>query len=255
MIVDAHTHISFNPETVATVPGLLAAMDQAGIDKALVFAAHIFDCGTEKLLDAIQDHRDRLCAIGSTTQGRLLEDEWSEINRWFREGAIHGLKLYTGYEHFYPSDRRFSGVLDLCEKYNRPVIFHSGDTFCKHKQAKLKYAHPLHIDDLATDRPNLKIVIAHLGFPWHRDAAEVVYKNQNVYADCSGFVYGKFTEADKLRFARVMAEFVDIAGNDDKILFGTDWPISDPSSYVEVLRDLAVKSSVITQKLFALEPI
>lgn len=245
MIIDAHTHISFNPETVATVPGLLAAMDKAGIDKALVFAAEIFNCGTAKLLDAIKEHRDRLCAIGSP-------GIWSQLERFFQEGALNGLKIYTGYEHRYPSDPYYSKFLDLCEQFDRPVIFHSGDTFCKHKRAKLKYAHPLHIDDLATDRPNLKIVIAHFGYPWHRDAAEVIYKNPNVYADCSGFVYGSFTEADKLRFAKVLTEFIDVAGNDDKILFGTDWPISDPSSYMEVAGGLAIKSSLTTQKLFAI---
>lgn len=261
MLIDAHTHISFNPETTATVPGLLEALDRAKIDKALVFAADIFRCPTPKLLEAIKSHTDRLCAIGSLVpRHRNIEntEELAYLEAQFKAKTICGLKIYTGYEHFYPDSEHFRRFLDLCEKYDKPVIFHSGDTFCKHKAAKLKYAHPLHIDDVATDRPNLKIVMAHLGWPWHRDAAEVLRKNPNVYTDCSGFVYGKFTPIDRIRFSKVLEEFFDIAETNDRILFGSDWPISDPANYLEtfqqiLLGDLPAKNSLVTQKLFGLK--
>src|SRR5271169_877085 len=89
--------------------------------------------------------------------------------------------------------------------------------------------------DPAVDFPRLKIVIAHMGYPWHRDAAEVVYKNRNVYADISGFVYGDFQREDTIKFKRTLDQFIDVAGSAEKLLFGSDWPISNQDSYMRVM--------------------
>jgi len=76
--------------------------------------------------------------------------------------------------------------------------------------------------------PQLKIVIAHMGYPWVADAAEVCYKNKNVYTDTSGFVYGTFTKNDEALFKDILRTYTAIAGSLDKVLFGTDWPLSAP---------------------------
>jgi len=41
-------------------------------------------------------------------------------------------------------------------EYDVPVMFHSGDTYSP--TGRIKYSHPIHIDDLAVDFPELKIV-------------------------------------------------------------------------------------------------
>jgi hypothetical protein len=48
------------------------------------------------------------------------------------------------------------------------------------------------VDDVAVDYPDVKFVICHLGNPWFQDTAEVLYKNDNVYADISGLTLGDF---------------------------------------------------------------
>jgi hypothetical protein len=158
------------------------------------------------------------------------------VHGWLKKRQIHALKFYPGYEYFFPYDRKLRPYLRLLADHGRPAIFHSGDTFSKVHAAKLKYAHPLHIDELATDLPDLNIIIAHVGYPWVIDAGEVCYKNKNVYVDCSGFVYGEFSADSEAHFKDVVAQYVRIAATDERILFGTDWPISDQSSYVGVCR-------------------
>ncbi len=46
------------------------------------------------------------------------------------------------------------------------------------------------VDDVAVDHPDVRFVLAHFGNPWLVDAAEVVYKNDNVWADLSGLIVG-----------------------------------------------------------------
>lgn len=238
MILDCHTHIGFG-RLDGRPSSLIASMETAGIDKSLVFAGKLGDCSTNRLLEEIQPYKGRLYAIGYASPEK---GGWSmlatEADTLLASGLIHGLKFYTGYEHFYPDDMAIRPFLELLLKHDRPAIFHSGDTYSGASRAKLKYAHPLHIDDIAVEMPNLKIVIAHMGYPWVIDAAEVCYKNKNVYVDCSGFVYGTFGDTEQAAFSDMWwNDFVRVAGSTDRIMFGTDWPISNQKSYLRAVKE------------------
>ena len=45
---------------------------------------------------------------------------------------------------------------------------------------KIKYAHPLTLDDAASEFPDVKFVMAHYGNPWIIDATQVARK-ENVF--------------------------------------------------------------------------
>jgi len=235
MIYDTHVHLGKNALANKSAAELLHSMNLAHIDKACVFAGVINDCSNEWLLEEVKPHRDRLIAIGSVSP--LLPDQPSlaQLEEWLATGTIAGLKFYVGYEHFYPGDDVLAPYLALLSTFKRPAIFHSGDLYNKAVGAKLKYAHPLAIDDAAVAFPDLPIVIAHMGYPWVTDAAQVCSKNANVYTDLSGLVYESFTERDIARTERLLQTFLEIS-TPDKLLFGTDWPISDQQNYVESIQ-------------------
>ncbi len=246
MIIDSHTHLGRPGGALESrAVDLVKSMDAAGIDKSMVFAGRLNSITTEQVIAEIKPFKDRLHAIGSVSMGNEDEFVVDRIHHLLGTGQIHGLKFYTGYEHFYPDAQWLRPVLESLVKYDRPAIFHSGDTFSKVGDAKLKYAMPIHIDDLAVDMPELKIIIAHFGYPWQREAGEVVYKNKNVYADCSGGTYGKFSQHDAEAFIDVWDEFVRVAGSENKILFGSDWPIADQASYVDAVNGLTTSMDVI----------
>lgn len=238
MIIDSHTHIGFGGLLKFSAAELMASMKTAHIDKALVFAGEVNNCPTEKLLVEIKKFKNKLYPVGSVSPFSRRRPKPAQVETWIKNKEIFGLKFYPGYEFFYPDDAALRPYLKLLVKYNRPAVFHSGDTYNKAGGAKLKYAHPLHIDDLAVRMPELKIVIAHFGYPWTIDAAEVVYKNKNVYADCSGFVYDKFSASEARSFKNIFQDFLNrIAGS--KILFGTDWPLPDQSEYTKLVRKIS----------------
>jgi uncharacterized protein len=239
MIIDCHTHLGRNNHINATVKQLLTSMDEAKIDKALVFAGDLNDCPNNYLLSELKPHHDRLLAVAAAHPFKF--EKMSDIQRdagkladLYQSGDIVAVKFYTGYDHYYPGDKLVEDYLMDLEDVGCPAIFHSGDCLNSVKCAKLKYAHPLHIDEVAVDFPKMNFIIAHMAYPWVKDAAEVCYKNANVYSDVSGFVYGEFDMSDKYKFFSVLTEFTSIASS-DKLLFGTDWPISNQKSYVLTL--------------------
>ena len=119
-------------------------------------------------------------------------------------------------------------------EFDVPVMIHSGDTYTS--KGKVRYAHPLHIDDVAVDFPELKIVICHVGNPWIRDCMEVVYKNKNVYADFSGLVLGDFSDKFEKYLKGLLEEMILYAGEPEYLLYGTDWPISTMKSYLSYMK-------------------
>ncbi len=244
MVIDAHVHLGRNENISASVDELLKSMDQATIDKALVFAGALNACPNEYMLEQIAPHKDRLYGVAAAhpldPKNETMRDiqlDAIKLARWFQEEKIVAVKFYTGYDHYYPNNMKDNDdyLMEL-EGVGCPAIFHCGDCLCTVQNAKLKYAHPLGIDDVAVDYPKMNFIIAHMGFPWHRDAAEVCYKNPNVYADISGFVYGEFSDNDKIKFKKVLEEFIEICPA-NKLLFGTDWPISNQQSYLDCLRN------------------
>lgn len=236
MIIDSHVHIRRDSSPEA----LLESMDDAKIDKSIVIAGQVGDFhSNEELLTKLSPYKDRLYAVAAAYPMNKtlfeIEEEIQNLVGLYKDKQIVAVKFYTGYHHYYPIE--VSAYLRDLSKVGCPVIFHSGDCLNSHVGAKLKYAHPLHIDEVAVDFPNINFIIAHIGFPWHRDAAQVVYKNKNVYADCSGFVYGYFHRADKRKFEQVLTEFSEIAGS-NCLLFGSDYPVSYQGSYVGTIREM-----------------
>jgi len=84
----------------------------------------------------------------------------------------------------------------------------------------------------------VKFLICHLGNPWFRDCMEVVYKNDNVYADISGLVLGDFTDRFEEYMRKQLQEMMVWGMNPRKVLFGTDWPISSMESYLRFVSEL-----------------
>lgn len=183
MIIDCHVHLGKNSHINARATALVVSMKEAGIDKSLVFAGRLNSITNEEVLAEIAPYPGQLYGVAAyhrlDEQGLLCpKKDLEHLVTLYEQKKIVAVKFYTGYDHFYPKDVNWE--LSLLEEVGCPAIFHSGDCLNSVKHAKLKYAHPLAIDDVANDHPKMNFVIAHLGNPWWRDTAEVVYKNENV---------------------------------------------------------------------------
>jgi predicted TIM-barrel fold metal-dependent hydrolase len=67
---------------------------------------------------------------------------------------------------------------------------------------------------------------------------EVVYKNKNVYTDISGLVLGNFSDRFEKFMRNQLQEMLLFGVEPDKVLYGTDWPISSMESYLRFIEEL-----------------
>jgi predicted TIM-barrel fold metal-dependent hydrolase len=245
MIIDCHVHLNHyadeNVDALATsITTLQATMRRNRIDSAVILTSYKISPGrpsTRQVVDAVKGIPS-LRVVAGVPFETLGSEKIIELDGMLAEGSVCGLKLYPGYEPFYPADPKLEPVYQLAEKYDVPVMIHCGDTYSV--KGKVKYAHPLHVDEVAVDHPGVKFVICHLGNPWLTDCMEVVYKNPNVQADISGLVLGNFSERFELYMRRQLQDLL-VWGVDPKdVLYGTDWPISSMESYLAFMEDLKI---------------
>ncbi len=254
-IIDAHVHFSrIHTFQRTAVDASMLAYDLKGIERECEDANVIATVGMgveESVTGAFPDHSapdlmglnlpDRPKTMGiciGINPFRFSKESVEKLDALLEEREYVGVKIYLGYYPYYAFDEVYQPVYELAKKHRVPVVFHTGDTYAE--GAILKYAHPLTIDEVAVKHRDVTFVMAHLGDPWCLTAAEVMYKNRNVYADLSGLIVGT---ADKVaQHMKKDNSYFDhfehalIYGDAyDRYMFGTDWPLVPIKPYAEWL--------------------
>src|SRR5262245_14393832 len=218
-IIDVHTHTSFTSTTERTsgIPQTQAEYfkewEEAGVVGAVAHAS-----GTGEGFSDLNARNVIYCAgVGDVIKPDTIESG-------LRSGKYGCIKIYLGYVHRYAYDPQYEPIYQLAKKYDVPVVFHTGDTYSI--KGKLKFADPLTIDDVAVDHPDVRLVIAHCGNPWIESAAEVAYKNPNVYLECSAMLIGDLSKKSPrdvdTYMVRPIAWIFGYLEDPTKLMFGTD---------------------------------
>ncbi len=185
--------------------------------------------------------------IGVADPTRNNKKHLESVANILKGGKVKAFKAYLGYLHFGPDSPNYRPYYELAARSDIPFIFHTGDTYSH--LAKVKYAHPLLVDEVAVDHPDVRFVLAHLDYPWTIDAAEVLYKNNkqeraNVWTDLSGLVVGS---AEKFRAYREQGflkqvtvevrKVFDYVERPDRFLYASDWPLAPLATYRDFIRE------------------
>ncbi|MBI5624297.1 MAG: amidohydrolase family protein [Elusimicrobia bacterium] len=232
-IIDAHTHTDFTGESERTsrVPmteeQYFKEWQAAGVTGAV---AHSREDGK-----GYADLRSRNVV---TCAGVGPKVDVARLEAGLKSGRYGCIKVYLGYVHQWAYDKDYEPAYRLAEKYKVPVVFHTDDTYAT--KAKLKYADPLTIDEVAVDHPNVDFVIAHCGNPWIESAAEVAYKNPNVYLDGSALLVGDLSRSPQEKVdtyvVKPIAWIFGYLEDPSKLMFGTDWPLTPIQPYVDAFK-------------------
>jgi len=159
----------------------------------------------------------RLIPFGSV-HPRFTQDPAGDVDR-VADLGVRALKIHPPHQLVDVNAYRDGGQWpQLASIYERavarglPVMIHTGTSIFP--GARCKYGHPMTVDDVAIDYPELTIIMAHGGRPlWMDTCFFLVRRHPNVYMDISGIP----PKALLTYFPRLEA----IA---DKVLWGTDWP-------------------------------
>ena len=243
MIIDAHLHFSRH-EHMGKI-----ALEAGHVNEPGHLAQVFRDCGVAAgVVMGNEDTLDRQSGPplyfcfglrGESLKSREgVSAELERAEKVLETPDCVGIKIYLGYDYRYPADAAFLPFYELAGAYGKVVVFHTGDT--SGSRGKVKYAHPLGVDEAAVDFPKTRFVLAHCGNPWIVDAVEVAAKNANAALDLSGLAVGKFDPDELYRryegYWRHIGMWIDYLSDDSKIMYGTDWPLVNIPAYLQLMR-------------------
>ncbi|MCW5556235.1 MAG: amidohydrolase [Verrucomicrobiae bacterium] len=243
-----HTHV-FDPEQHFG-PQLRADLARCGVDPqtwnpvaqrhlettraadvAVVFgiqaAATGWNVPNAYVLEHVRRAPDRLIFFASIDPGLPGFEE--ELERWHQDFKCQGIKIAPIYQGVHPLDPRYRVLFAYCQKHGLPVLTHMATTFSS--GVPLEYARPAHMDQVAIDFPDLKIILAHLGHPWEGETIAVIRRNANVYADLSALHYRPWQFYNSMRLAYEYRAT-------HKLFFGSDFPFTTTAGSLEGIQNL-----------------
>lgn len=116
--------------------------------------------------------------FGFTSVNPVEPGARAELERCHQDHGLPGLKIGPTYQNYDPMDPAAFAVYEYASRHGIPVMIHQAVTFPR--EAPLKYAVPLLLDEVAIRFPDLKMVLAHIGHPWEEDCVSVIRKHPNL---------------------------------------------------------------------------
>lgn len=168
-----------------------------------------------------------------------------EFERLVQAGAA-GLFVLAMFDHLPASDRRYYPLYAKCVELDVPVRIYSGMTFANDLPYDL--GHPRHLDQIAVDFPELRIVAGLGGWPWVNEMVALVRRHPNLYLD-TGSHHPKYFAAPGSGWEMLMRYGNTVL--QDKIMVGLSWlgfgaPMKD---IVERYGELPLKDAVLQKWL------
>jgi predicted TIM-barrel fold metal-dependent hydrolase len=83
--------------------------------------------------------------------------------------------------------------------------------------------HPIYVDEIACNFPKMVVIMGHCGRGFYDEAASILRKHVNVYADVSAN-FAKLRDREYIFLQELIKRVKLWTGNVDKLLFGSDYP-------------------------------
>jgi predicted TIM-barrel fold metal-dependent hydrolase len=184
----------------------------------------------------VQRHPKRFAFFAGVDpwKGKAAVDE---LERAVRELGAIGAKFHPSLQDFYPSDERHFPLWEKAAELKIPCLFHTGTSGIGAgapggQGVKLDPARPIHLDVVAARFPELQIIAAHFGWPWHLELIAMALHKANIHIELSGWSPKYYPE----ELAR------EIGGRlQDRTLFGSDYPFLKPARIIQELEGLGMK--------------
>lgn len=199
-------------------------LDLAGLEKAVVLPIDASASGatvwTNEQIAELCRMSPRL--IGFASVDPHLEDAPERLRCAVKVLGLRGLKLAPPMQRFFPDDEFAYPLYETARDLGLPVLFHAGMSW--EPGSRLQYGHPLRFENVAADFPDLRIVLAHLAWPWVVDAVALALKYPNVYLDTSALYFDN--PRDFLRFAMTHQVPLTVFERSlrKQLVFGSNYP-------------------------------
>ena len=210
---------------VLTVEETMNQLREAGIDHAVIAAndvetTHGRKIPNERIAELCHQYPDFFVFGFAGSDPHKGMAAVRELESAVKDLGLKGCYVNPWYHQIKANDRRYYLLYEKCAELDIPISLHTASSL--DNTISMDYGNPAHIDDVAVDIPELKIVMRHPGWPWVTNAVAIAYRHPNVYIDISAMHPAMIPEI-------VMASTTVLK---EKLLFGSAYPLVPPKKAV-----------------------
>ena len=222
----------YQPESVAARSFELSMkeLDEAGIGQAVIAGRKVLPfigvIDNQDIADLQRTYPDRfigMAGIDPSDMGQAME----EYEHFVTEEHLRGIVLEPGLvKHpMFVDDEKLFPLYERCEKDRVPVMMMVGSN-CG---PDIEYSMPVHPERVAKAFPNLKIIVAHGGWPWVTQIIQVAYRYKNIYLLPDLYLFHAPGAGEYITAANYILR--------DQLLFGSAYPYMPLREAVEYFQN------------------
>jgi predicted TIM-barrel fold metal-dependent hydrolase len=223
-----------------TIEKYIERMDRAGIQMAFIAASRSGSKGHpsnwqlpyEIVADVVSKYPKRFKGLAGIDPTEGMNGV-RELEHAIGELGFVGAHVYPHWFEMAPHHRKYYPFYAKCVELNIPIQMQVGHCLLYSRERPLRsVGRPITLDTIACDFPELKIIGIHTGWPWVEEMISVAWKHPNVYIGSDAYA-PKFWKPEFVRFINSWGQ--------DKVLFGTDFPIIDFERATREINELGLK--------------
>lgn len=202
-------------------------MDRAGIERSLLVAVRAGDQRMEgsveipytQVYEYCRTHPTRFSGLAGIDPFRGMSGV-RELEAAVHEFGFVGAHLYPHWFGLAPDHAKYYPYYAKCCELDIPIMMQVGQNLVYNRKRILpSVGRPICLDQVAIDFPELKLIGIHIGVPWTDEMIAMAWKHENVYIGSDAYA-PRYWPPQFVHYLNTYGQ--------DKVLFGTDWPVIDP---------------------------
>jgi predicted TIM-barrel fold metal-dependent hydrolase len=227
---------------------MLRRMDESGIEKAFLIAPKIGRKGLpaayhvpyQIVVDAVKKYPDRFYGLAGIDPFEGMSGVRA-LEQAINEFGFIGAHVYPHWFELAPDHAKYYPFYAKCVELDVPIQMQVGQSLIYSPTSPMRsVGQPITIDTVACDFPELKIIGIHIGIPWHEEMIAMAWKHPNVYIGCDAHAPKHWPES--------FIKYINSYGQ-DKVIFGTDFPVIDFSRAMDDIAAHGFKPEVLAKLL------
>lgn len=222
--------------------GITQAVAAGGINAGMHLGRRAIpprEIANEHVAAVVAMHPDRIIGIGGVDPSGRCHDPVEEVGKCAALG-LKGVFLEPGraLPGCHPADSRLYPVYEALQRNGLCLNLQTsgplgGDT--------IDYAHPRHIDRIAADFPDLRIICCHGCYPYVREIIAVCMRREHVFVAPDVYLRWPGTQdwVDAINFRGEIGQ----GRFEDHFIFGTAYPYMDLVSYMNFFNSLPINEA------------
>ena len=141
------------------------------------------------------------------------------LEKGVKEYGFIGAHFYPHWFELAPDHAKWYPFYTKCVELDVPVQMQVGQSMLYDPNHRLRsVGRPISLDAVACDFPELKLIGIHVGVPWTEEMIAMAWKHPNIFIGTDAHA-PKYWPASFINYINTFGQ--------DKVIFGTDFPILD----------------------------